>query len=308
VRVLCCTAALQSYACMSKYSHTHARSRECAETCQLGCGCVEMSQLARTRQQRPSVRAHNAGVATGGAARSLLLEVKHGALRATAAVLRHQLTLNVAQERGMLTVLAPLAATLDAAAPPRGAQATRKAPLEAAYVKVYARTPAGVRACLLHAFSCCLLRAPACSHCTSASGGACMACICSGGGFQRARAHSICATSDTHSDVHCCLLNHPASNGVCAPRCMRGMRGTCGSHTARRPNLLRHTRRSGCADGVAGVQDNFWRDGYTDSLGRFEYAASTSPASSVHRFALLVVSPAHGSTVTLVDAPSSARR
>jgi hypothetical protein len=56
------------------------------------------------------------------------------------------------------------------------------------------------------------------------------------------------------------------------------------------------------------LQDKFWRDGYTDSLGRFEYAASTSPSSSVQKFALLVVSTVHGPAVKVVDAPSTARR
>jgi hypothetical protein len=56
------------------------------------------------------------------------------------------------------------------------------------------------------------------------------------------------------------------------------------------------------------VQEKFWRDGYTDSLGRFEYAASTSPTKSVHKFALLVVSRMHGSAIKVVDAPSTAHR
>lgn len=56
------------------------------------------------------------------------------------------------------------------------------------------------------------------------------------------------------------------------------------------------------------LQDKFWRDGYTDSLGRFEYAASTSPSTSVQRFALLVVSDMHGSAVKVVDAPSTSHR
>ena len=56
------------------------------------------------------------------------------------------------------------------------------------------------------------------------------------------------------------------------------------------------------------LQDKFWRDGYTDSLGRFEYAASTSPSTSVQHFALLVVSAVHGSAVKIVDAPSTAHR
>jgi hypothetical protein len=58
----------------------------------------------------------------------------------------------------------------------------------------------------------------------------------------------------------------------------------------------------------AAVQEKFWRDGYTDSLGRFEYAASTSPTASVHKFALLVVSRMHGSAIKVVNAPSTARR
>lgn len=61
-------------------------------------------------------------------------------------------------------------------------------------------------------------------------------------------------------------------------------------------------------DRVSSLQEKFWRDGYTDSLGRFEYAASTSPSSSVQRFALLVESGMHGSAVKVVDAPSTARR
>lgn len=87
-------------------------------------------------------------------AQSLLVEVRQGSLSGTAAALRNTVTINVAQERGVLTVLAlqtppsnvatgaaPVAAATDVASQ---MHVTRKAPLEAVYVKVFARTPAGV--------------------------------------------------------------------------------------------------------------------------------------------------------------------
>jgi hypothetical protein len=64
-------------------------------------------------------------------AQSLLVEVKYGSLTATAAALRNSVTMNVAQERGVLTVLG-------------SSEDSRKFPLEAVYIKVFARTPAGV--------------------------------------------------------------------------------------------------------------------------------------------------------------------
>jgi hypothetical protein len=65
-------------------------------------------------------------------AQSLLVEVKHGALTATAAVLRSSVTLNVAEQQGVLTVVG-------------SSEGARKAPLKAAYIKVFASTPDGVR-------------------------------------------------------------------------------------------------------------------------------------------------------------------
>lgn len=71
------------------------------------------------------------------------MEVRLGSLSATAAALRSTVTMHVAQERGVLTVLA-----LQTPLPADGGErvhVVRKAPIEAAYVKVFARTPAGVR-------------------------------------------------------------------------------------------------------------------------------------------------------------------
>ena len=75
----------------------------------------------------------------------MLLEVRQGSLSATAAALQTSVTINVAQERGVLTVLAPQTLPVVAAGPQT--QVPRKAPLAAVYVKVFARTPQG---CLLY--------------------------------------------------------------------------------------------------------------------------------------------------------------
>lgn len=53
------------------------------------------------------------------------------------------------------------------------------------------------------------------------------------------------------------------------------------------------------------MQEMFWKDGYTDSMGRFQYAASTGPARKASKFAVLVLSDAHGAAISTVDPPSA---
>lgn len=55
------------------------------------------------------------------------------------------------------------------------------------------------------------------------------------------------------------------------------------------------------------MQVKFWRDGYTDTLGRLEYARSTGAAAAAQRFSLLVISDAHGACIAQVDAPTAVR-
>ena len=48
----------------------------------------------------------------------------------------------------------------------------------------------------------------------------------------------------------------------------------------------------------------FYKDGYTDLRGRFDYASlSTDQLTRTERFALLVTSPTHGALVRQVDPP-----
>lgn len=56
------------------------------------------------------------------------------------------------------------------------------------------------------------------------------------------------------------------------------------------------------------MQDRFWRDGYTDALGRLEYARSTGNVTAVLRFAMLVLSEEHGACMCTVDAPTAVRQ
>ena len=55
---------------------------------------------------------------------------------------------------------------------------------------------------------------------------------------------------------------------------------------------------------AADVQDVFWKDGYCDSVGRFEYAVSTGQIRQASKFAILVLSQAHGASISIVDPPS----
>jgi hypothetical protein len=51
-------------------------------------------------------------------------------------------------------------------------------------------------------------------------------------------------------------------------------------------------------------QEKFWKDGYTDLRGRFDYASvSGSSINDVQRFAILLIDPVHGAIIREVDAP-----
>ena len=55
---------------------------------------------------------------------------------------------------------------------------------------------------------------------------------------------------------------------------------------------------------LADGQVNFYKDGYTDLAGRFDYATlSTDDLDRVERFAILVVADGAGATVTEVAPP-----
>lgn len=94
-------------------------------------------------------------------ARSALVEVRHGELAATTAALRTSLTLNLSQQRGLLTVLAPnttapnaggISGSAGSGSSSVAAVATgtgRKTPLAGAYVKVFAKASDGVRSSLI---------------------------------------------------------------------------------------------------------------------------------------------------------------
>jgi hypothetical protein len=57
------------------------------------------------------------------------------------------------------------------------------------------------------------------------------------------------------------------------------------------------------AEGGQGV---FWKDGYTDMRGKFDYAGlSTTPSSPVQRFAILVSTPEHGAVIREAKPPLS---
>ncbi len=51
---------------------------------------------------------------------------------------------------------------------------------------------------------------------------------------------------------------------------------------------------------------NFYKDGYTDSRGRFDYASlSTSKLPNVERFSILILTESHGAVVREAAPPSS---
>eukprot|EP00892_Ulva_mutabilis_P008268 jgi/Ulvmu1/5813/UM025_0070.1 len=156
---------------------------------------VRPAWQARVRvEQSGSTEIDLSYLAPGGRLPGGVAEVRYGRLREEATMLPHSARVHLQAERGMLTVLAPTGPphTFGAAA----AAATRLAPVEGAYVKVYAKV-----------------------------GGA----------------------------------------------------------------------------------SKFWRDGYTDCLGRLEYARSTGTTTAVLRFAVLVLCEEHGACVSVVDAPSAVR-
>jgi hypothetical protein len=54
------------------------------------------------------------------------------------------------------------------------------------------------------------------------------------------------------------------------------------------------------------ISTNFYKDGYTDSRGRFDYASlSTSKLPNVERFSILLMSEANGAVVREAAPPSS---
>ena len=55
---------------------------------------------------------------------------------------------------------------------------------------------------------------------------------------------------------------------------------------------------------LAGGQVRFYKDGYTDLRGRFDYSSlNTSELDQVKKFAILILSPEHGSIIQEVSPP-----
>lgn len=53
------------------------------------------------------------------------------------------------------------------------------------------------------------------------------------------------------------------------------------------------------------MQVEFWKDGYTCRLGRFDYCSMTrSVPRGISKLAILVSSPEHGSAIKEVNPPS----
>lgn len=56
---------------------------------------------------------------------------------------------------------------------------------------------------------------------------------------------------------------------------------------------------------LADGQVKFWKDGYTDLRGRFDYSSVSTPEKvPPHRFAILVLSEQHGAQIRDVAPPA----